>query len=637
MYDFAINESRYRNMRERLSRLRITVILVALMALVMSAAPIAHAQSAQPKQLSGHFSVADTGYESVPLVVGLADASGDFGSDPVYLVPAAQQTLGKVEGLSSNGNYTLMLPDKPAGRPFDVTGGKTPSPDLMIFSVRLMSDVAHRNIMAANEDNIASSLRISVDYQIQGGKLLAWTTNDQQFPSDLGPDQKLFTADDPRMTLPAGWTLIDLDQHPFTVIRDAEPKVDLITTGLGDVVDYSSLDCAELIPTFLDRVEKNYPFTEMKHIDWTALRARLIPASKTAKTQADCERIIRDFGNAIPDGHVNFQLPALRDEMSGAVGIRLDATSDGLVVVTLVRPGSPAADAGIQPGAIITQWDGQPIDKALNSLVLQYANSSTPRGLLHLRLSQLPFGPLGSKVSVTFQNPGQQPTTALLMRVPPQRTSGGGKEQPDVRDNKLPSGIGYIRIADFMDVPKLAEFDQTVDALIKDKVPGIIIDVRSNPGGLSQLSDAMASRFFEKGFIIGKEYTPDGRFVYLMEVYSRSPAYTGPLAILVDVNTASAADLFAYTFKVSQRAIIVGNTPSAGMAGTVSGGLYDLPGRAFIQVPTGSFIDANGKLAVEGEGVVLDVKVPVTVDSLLSPKDDVLDAAVHALEAVPAR
>jgi carboxyl-terminal processing protease len=357
-----------------------------------------------------------------------------------------------------------------------------------------------------------------------------------------------------------------------------------------------------------------------------------------AKTQADCERIIRDFGNAIPDGHVDFQLPALSDEMAGALGIRLDATSDNQVVVTLVRPGSPAAGAGIQPGAIITQWDGQPIDKALNALVLQVANSSTPHGLLHLKLSQLPFGPLGSQVTITFQNKGQQPTTATLTRVPPQRASSSGKEQPNVQDNKLPSGIGYIRIADFMDAPKLADLDRAVDALIKDNVPGIIIDVRSNPGGFSQLSDAMASRFFEKGFIIGKEYTPDGRFVYLMEIYPRPPAYTGPLAILVDVDTASAADLFAYTFKVSQRALIVGNAPSAGMAGTVSGGQYRLPGRAFIQVPTGSFTDANGKLAVEGEGVVPDVKVPVTVDSLLSPKDDVLDAAVQALKAaVPAR
>jgi len=104
------------------------------------------------------------------------------------------------------------------------------------------------------------------------------------------------------------------------------------------------------------------------------------------------------------------------------------------------------------------------------------------------------------------------------------------------------------------------------------------------------------------------------------------------VAILVDVNTASSGDLFAYTFKLGKRAIIVGQTPSSGMAGTVSGGQYQLPGGAFIQVPTGGFVDENGKTAIEGECVVPDVLVPITVESLLSPEDTVLNVAVAALQ-----
>ena len=101
--------------------------------------------------------------------------------------------------------------------------------------------------------------------------------------------------------------------------------------------------------------------------------------------------------------------------------------------------------------------------------------------------------------------------------------------------------------------------------------------------------------------------------------------------MLVDNNTASSGDIFAYTFKSSKRAIIVGNTPSAGMAGTVSGGFYNLPDNAFIQVPTGGFYDDNKQLVVEGQGVAPDVQVPITVESLLSPEDGVLDAAVKAV------
>jgi carboxyl-terminal processing protease len=231
---------------------------------------------------------------------------------------------------------------------------------------------------------------------------------------------------------------------------------------------------------------------------------------------------------------------------------------------------------------------------------------------------------------VTFQNPGAAPTTAAITRVEPQRFNSPGTTL-NVKDNKLASGIGYIRINAFSNGALLSSFDKIVDQLIKENVPGIIIDVRSNPGGFSQLSDAMTSRFFDRAFVIGRQFSPDGRLVYQMRVDPREPTYKGLVAILVDVNTSSAGDLFAYTFKLGKRALIVGNTPSGGLAGTVSGGQYYLPDGAFIQVPTGGFVDENGKIAVEGTGVVPDLLVPATVDSLLSPEDEVLIGAEQAL------
>jgi carboxyl-terminal processing protease len=173
--------------------------------------------------------------------------------------------------------------------------------------------------------------------------------------------------------------------------------------------------------------------------------------------------------------------------------------------------------------------------------------------------------------------------------------------------------------------------DGEITALIEAGVPGVIIDVRNNPGGLSQISDALASRFFAEPQLIGTSLSPDGRKVYLSRVDPRGPIFTGEVAVLVDLNTASAGDLFAYTFKITGRGVIVGNTPSAGMAGTVSGGRYALPGEAFIQVPTGGFVDAEGEIALEGVGAVPDVVVPVTVESVLSPEDEVLQAAEESL------
>jgi hypothetical protein len=371
----------------------------------------------------------------MPVLVGLVDASGLFGKDPNYLPPKGQQYLGKVSGVASKGNYTLTLPSNPTARPFDSTGAGTPSQDLFIFDVRLMSDVANRGLMIPNEDVIASSLGITIDVFVEGGTLVVWAGNDkQQFPTEPGADGKLFTADDPRTTLTAGWSLVDLSAKPYKISRQAPPELDLITTGAADESDFRSLSCDVLIPTFLDRVEKVYPFTDLNKIDWAALRAKLIPASKTAQTPADCQRIIRDFGNAIPDGHVNFGLPALRDEYAGSLGLSLSPTTDGKVVVSAIRPDSPADKAGIKRGAVLTQWDGKPIDEALRNVVLQSANASTPHALLSIRLSLLQRGKLGSTAQVTFQNPGAQPTTATITRVEPQRFTPPGTTL-NVKDN----------------------------------------------------------------------------------------------------------------------------------------------------------------------------------------------------------
>jgi carboxyl-terminal processing protease len=309
----------------------------------------------------------------------------------------------------------------------------------------------------------------------------------------------------------------------------------------------------------------------------------------------------------------------------------MSGTDDGTIVVTLIRDGSPAASAGIKLGAVITEWGGKPISEAAKTVVLQSSNASTPAPLLDAKLRDLTRGPLGSKVSVTFQNPGETPKTVELTRDAPKAAQGVQRDAPQVKDNKLPSGIGYVKIDNFTSGGGLPRFDGVVDQLIKDNVPAIIIDIRSNPGGLSQLADAMASRFFDKPATISQMYTKDGRYAYVSLVDPRQPVYNGCVAVLVDMFTASSGDMFAYTFKSTKRGQIVGQTPSYGGGGTVSGGMYRLPDGAQIQVPTGGSYDTQHNIVVEGQGVAPDVKVPLTAESLLSPKDTVLDAAVQAM------
>ena len=79
------------------------------------------------------------------------------------------------------------------------------------------------------------------------------------------------------------------------------------------------------------------------------------------------------------------------------------------------------------------------------------------------------------------------------------------------------------------------------------------------------------------------------------------------------------------------RAIIVGHAPSAGMYGEVGRGQYKMPGDLSLQFPTGRPETLDGQLLIEGVGVVPDILVPVTYDSVMGSTDAVLQAAVQAL------
>src|SRR5450631_2955583 len=114
-----ISEGCEKNAVRKLSMFKRVSVLLTLVLCVVSLSTLAPVRADQSGQLSGKFSVAEELYSTVPLVVGLSDASGLFGKDPVYTPPQADQFLGTVQGNAKDGSYTLQLPTAPQGRSFD--------------------------------------------------------------------------------------------------------------------------------------------------------------------------------------------------------------------------------------------------------------------------------------------------------------------------------------------------------------------------------------------------------------------------------------------------------------------------------------------------------------------------------------
>jgi C-terminal processing protease CtpA/Prc len=83
--------------------------------------------------------------------------------------------------------------------------------------------------------------------------------------------------------------------------------------------------------------------------------------------------------------------------------------------------------------------------------------------------------------------------------------------------------------------------------------------------------------------------------------------------------------------QIGGRSIVVGHTATAGAFGDVGLGQFSLPDGQSLQFPTGRPETIDGKLWIEGTGVIPDITVPVTEDSALGKLDEVLEAAVKAI------
>jgi carboxyl-terminal processing protease len=165
----------------------------------------------------------------------------------------------------------------------------------------------------------------------------------------------------------------------------------------------------------------------------------------------------------------------------------------------------------------------------------------------------------------------------------------------------------------------------------------LIIDLRNNGGGFGNIASDFAGFFFDEEIMVYKSSAYNertGKFEYEDQPSKIRPApthYDGPIAVLVSPDCVSACEYFAYFMNIGDRATIVGNYPTAGAAGSVGDGQFDLPGGVSIQFPTGRPETPDGKVLIEGTGVPLDITVPVTADEVLGKADPVLDAAVQAV------
>lgn len=215
------------------------------------------------------------------------------------------------------------------------------------------------------------------------------------------------------------------------------------------------------------------------------------------------------------------------------VGVELQQLPDGTLRVIAPLDDSPAARAGLRSGDRIVAIDGK-------MLKTGQSDASAP-----LR------GKAGTKVVVKVLREGvREPFDLGLVRDTIRTTS--------VRSRLLEPGLGYLRISSFQ-ASTAADFNKQLDVLQEDApLRGLLLDLRSNPGGLLIGAVQVADELLESGGIVstrGRETIGDSRF----DATPGDRLHGAPVVVLVDAGSASAAEVLAGALHDNKRARVVGS------------------------------------------------------------------------------
>ncbi len=308
---------------------------------------------------------------------------------------------------------------------------------------------------------------------------------------------------------------------------------------------------------------------------------------------AACNGILRTL-----DPHSIFLSPEAYREMNlstsghfGGLGIVI-SIRDQMLTIMRPMPDTPAGRAGLKRLDRITKINNEstlnmPLDDAVKRL----------------------RGKPGSKVTIWIHRDGKNGWQGS-------RPFELTREEIRIRSidaRSLGNGIGYVRIKQFQQSTD-NELEAALSGLAKgERIKGIVLDLRGNPGGLLDQAAKVANRFLDAGVIVATVGASEGREEKKATRRETQPPY--PIVVLASGSSASASEIVAGALKNRDRAVLVGQT-------TFGKGSVQLvfpritPDGAALKLTIAQYL-TPGDVSIQGVGVTPDIQLdPMTADTL---------------------
>ena len=281
----------------------------------------------------------------------------------------------------------------------------------------------------------------------------------------------------------------------------------------------------------------------------------------------------------------------------GGLGIEITA-EDGLIRIITPLDDSPAFDAGLLPGDLVTRVDGESV-----------------RDLSATEAAKRIRGQPGTPVTVTIVREGEDgPLEFTIIR--------DIVEVASVKSELIEPGFARIRISRFQTQTgaRLLEEIRRVEEANGGPLSGAVIDLRNNPGGILSGAVSVADAFLDDGLIVYTEgRDPESREEY----YAKPSDFLGgiPIVALVNGGSASAAEIVAGALQDRRRAVIAGTrTFGKGSVQTI----VSLGDGSALKLTTSRYYTPSGH-SIQARGIIPDIELPALRIEAAESRNSILE------------